>query len=106
MSTMTPDDGLIQAYLDDELADDDRRALESRFDDDPAWAAAYRRQLDELEGIRQACRDRFGFYTLDVLREEELAGGDAAENAATAAATMNATGACQPARPAITPGRA
>lgn len=38
------------------------------------WAAAYRRQLDELHPIRKSARDRFGFYTLDVLREEELTG--------------------------------
>lgn len=38
------------------------------------WAEAYRRQIDELVAIRKSARDRFGFYTLDVLREEELTG--------------------------------
>lgn len=38
-----------------------------------AWAAPYRKQHAELEALARAARDRFAFFTLDVLREEELA---------------------------------
>ncbi len=41
MSTI-PEEGLIQAYLDDELSDEDRRELEDRFDREPGWAGALR----------------------------------------------------------------
>jgi thioredoxin 1 len=39
-----------------------------------AWAAAYRRQLRDLATMRKTVGQRFGYYTLDVMREEELAG--------------------------------
>ncbi len=39
-----PDDGLLQAYIDDELAEDDRSLVEHRLAADPVWASA----LDEL----------------------------------------------------------
>jgi thioredoxin-like negative regulator of GroEL len=38
------------------------------------WAAAWRTQLQDLTRLRRATGDRFAFYILDVLREEELAG--------------------------------
>ena len=36
-------------------------------------AAAYRAQYRDLAALAQTTSERFGFYTLDVLREEELA---------------------------------
>jgi len=44
VDTTTPDEGLLQAYLDDELAGEDRRLVESHLAADPGWAQA----LDEL----------------------------------------------------------
>lgn len=38
------------------------------------WAAAWRAQLLELSPMCRGTDRRFAFYTLDVLREEELAG--------------------------------
>ena len=38
-----------------------------------AWAAPYRAQHGDLATLARMTRDRFAFYTLDVLREEELA---------------------------------
>lgn len=40
-----PDEGLLQAYLDDELSSDDRVLVESKLEADPLWAVA----LDELK---------------------------------------------------------
>lgn len=40
-----PDEGLLQAYLDDELSKDDRILVESKLEADPLWAVA----LDELK---------------------------------------------------------
>jgi thioredoxin-like negative regulator of GroEL len=38
-----------------------------------AWAAPYRVQHCDLAALARATGDRFAFFTLDVLREEELA---------------------------------
>jgi len=54
MSTTTPDEGLIQAYLDDELSDEDRRELEDRFDADPQWAEAFRQMSGHADDLAAA----------------------------------------------------
>ncbi len=53
MSTI-PDEGLIQAYLDDELSDEDRRGLEDRFDREPRWAEAFRAASARSDELSQA----------------------------------------------------
>ena len=50
----TPDEGLIQAYIDDELSDEDRRELEGRFAKDPAWEEAFRRQSEVSAELAEA----------------------------------------------------
>ena len=44
--TMMPDDALLQAYLDDELAAEDRNLVEARLTAEPAWSEALR-ELEE-----------------------------------------------------------
>ena len=65
MSTKTPDEGLIQAYLDDELADEDRRELEGLFDTDESWAGAFREMSGHVDDLANA---------LELLDEEPTSG--------------------------------